>query len=553
MAREVTLYDQWNRPIERAALRREEAAPTVTGVRQVVSGHPEVGLTPRKLAHLLREAEEGEPERYLELAENMEEKDLHYASVLGTRKRQVSQLPITVVPAGDDAQQLEQAAFLEDWLQREELRDDLVDILDATGKGFSLTEIVWDTSARQWWPQRLEWRDPRWFRFDRTDGRTPLLREAGGDRPLSPFKWIYHACKAKSGLPIRGGLARLASWMYLFKSYTVKDWLAFMEVYGMPLRVGKYHGGATAEEKAVLLRAVRNIGADVGAIVPEGMAIDFVEAIGKGATANDLYEKFASWADAQISKGVLGQNLTTEVKGGSFAAANVHNDVRQDIETADARQISATVNRDLARPMIDLNFGPQPAYPLIKIGREDEQDLEMMLKGVSTLVPMGARVSKSKMMAAFGLPEAEETDEEDVLRPPAPPPLLGGRPQETEDGMAEEEEDEDPDPEDPPAPEETRSARARNAPDEDEDREEEVQLDPAAARVLEAARPSIEQQLATLRERLAAAEGYEAAQAVLLELAAEEVDPRLVTLLREGLVLAELQGMDGPETGGEPE
>ncbi|WP_162906700.1 DUF935 domain-containing protein [Algihabitans albus] len=531
MARKVTLYDQWNRPIQRGALTREEAAPTTTGVRQVLGDHPEIGLTPRKLAQILREAEEGEPERYLDLAEAMEEKDLHYASVLGVRKRQVSQLPITVVPAGEEAEQLRQAEELEDWLEREELRDELIDILDATGKGFSLTEILWDTSERQWRPKGLEWRDPRWFRFDRTDGRTPLLRETTGDRPLTPFKYVFHCSKAKSGLPIRGGLARLAAWMYLFKSYTVKDWLAFMEVYGMPLRVGKYHAGATAEEKAVLLRAVRNIGADVGAIIPEGMMIDFVEAVGKGATANDLYEKFGNWADTQVSKGVLGQNLTTQVEGGSFAAANVHNEVRGDIEGADARQLSATLNRDLVRPFIDLNYGPQKVYPRLKIGREEERDLRMLLAGAKALVPMGARISRKGMMQAFALPEAE--DEEDQLTAPAPsdsgPAGLDGLPPIEQTRTAQ-----------------TRTAQARREED------EEVQLDPAAETGFEAASEPVERLVETLRARIAAATTFEEAQAALLELSAEAADPRLVELAREALVLAELQGMDGAASD-EPE
>ena len=81
----VTLYDYLGRPVELGRLREEEAGPTVCGVRQVLSGHPAQGLTPVRLARLLRAAEDGDPMAYLELAEEMEEKDLHYRSVLATR------------------------------------------------------------------------------------------------------------------------------------------------------------------------------------------------------------------------------------------------------------------------------------------------------------------------------------------------------------------------------------------------------------------------------------------------------------------------------------
>jgi hypothetical protein len=64
---------------------RESEPPTVTGVRQIAADHPSAGLTPARLATILREAEDGDPTRYLELAEDMEEKDLHYLGVLGVR------------------------------------------------------------------------------------------------------------------------------------------------------------------------------------------------------------------------------------------------------------------------------------------------------------------------------------------------------------------------------------------------------------------------------------------------------------------------------------
>ena len=73
--------------------------------------------------------------------------------------------------------------------------------------------------------------------------------------PLVPYKFIVHVAKAKAGLPIRGGLARAAGWAYLFKNYVLKDWVTFAEVYGQPLRVGKYGPGATEQDKETLLQS----------------------------------------------------------------------------------------------------------------------------------------------------------------------------------------------------------------------------------------------------------------------------------------------------------
>src|SRR4051812_21832972 len=98
------LLDQFGKAIETKKLTQEEAGPSLMGIRQVISNHPSRGITPQRLASILLEAEEGDATRYYELAEDMEEKDLHYAGVLGTRKRAVAQLEMTVEAASDGAE-----------------------------------------------------------------------------------------------------------------------------------------------------------------------------------------------------------------------------------------------------------------------------------------------------------------------------------------------------------------------------------------------------------------------------------------------------------------
>ena len=59
-------------------------------------------LSPERLASILRDVRSGEcPAEYLELAQDMEMRDLHYRSVLSTRKDAVCGLEIRVEPASD--------------------------------------------------------------------------------------------------------------------------------------------------------------------------------------------------------------------------------------------------------------------------------------------------------------------------------------------------------------------------------------------------------------------------------------------------------------------
>lgn len=451
----MTLYDAYGREVDTAQLRDEQAAPTMAGVRNIYSTmHPSVGLTPEKLIAIQREAEASDPYLYLELAEEMEEKDLHYLAVISTRKQAIAGAELIVTPASEAAEDQRAAALVREFLGGGalDLESALYDILDAIGKGFSATEIVWDTAGREWIPKRLVWRDPRWFMFDWISGEQLLVRtprEGGplapadvaavspsqapqtnaahyrsrwyagspsdGERrvgiqpltaPLAPYKFIVHVAKAKAGLPVRGGIARAAGWAYLFKNYVLKDWVTFAEIFGQPLRLGKYSPGATEADKQALLSAVANIGTDAAAIIPESMLIEFVET--RGAGGAEVYERFCEYLDKQVSKAVLGQTLTTETprEGGSRAAAQVHDAVRRDIMESDARRLGATLTRDLVRPIVDLNLGPQRRYPRIALGLSADNDVKLFADMVAELADRGLRIGQRAVLRRLGLPEA---------------------------------------------------------------------------------------------------------------------------------------------------
>lgn len=399
----MPLLDQYGRPVKRADLTRDVAGPSLSGVRSQISGYPGDGLTPVRLANILREADAGDPLRYLELAETIEERDPHYLGVLGTRRRSVSQLEITVKDASDDPIDKQAAQFVRDWLDRGELTDELFHILDAIGKGYSLTEIIWDHSEGQWWPDRLELRDPRWFGFHHSDLNTPLMYGDDGQlEPLAPYKFIVARMAAKSGIMTRSGLARIVMWPYLFKKFTERDWTIFCQTYGQPLRLGKFGPDATEEDRATLMRAVSNIAGDCAGIIPESMMIEFIQSKNISGSI-DLYERRSDWLDKQVSKAVLGQTATTDAEVGGLGSGKEHRAVQEDIERADATALAAILTRDLVMPMVNLNFGERRKYPKIVIARPEAEDLAAWTSAVTPWVDRGMLVDEGDVREKFGL------------------------------------------------------------------------------------------------------------------------------------------------------
>ncbi len=401
------------------------------------------GLTPDRLRAILRAADRGEQRDYLTLAEEMEERDPHYAAVLGVRKRAVSALKPEVEAASDAARDLDVAKAVRELVGGPQFPALVEDCLDALGKGFAAVEIVW-RRGRRWTPERYEWRDPRWFRWDLEDGRTLRLLDdccagrqdccagrqdccAGRQNcyrgvPLAPAKWIVHVPRLRSGLPARGGLARPAAAAYLVKAYAITDWTAYAEVYGMPLRLGRYGPGATENDIETLIGAVANLGTDAAAVMPDSMRIEFQQAASGAGGGAEIFRDLAKYVDSQISKAVLGQTMTTD-DGSSRAQAQVHDAVRGDILRSDARQLAATLNRDLVTPFVRLNFGAEVAAPRLLLPAAEPEDTEALARALQRLVPLGLPVQASVVRDRLGLPDPEEGAA--LLRAPAAPAESG--------------------------------------------------------------------------------------------------------------------------------
>lgn len=389
------------------------------------SSHPSERLSPQKLGGIFKEAEAGNIRRQMELFEEIEEKDTHLFSQLQTRKNAVAGLDWSILPASDDAKDQEIANFVGDILYEFEDMDDLIlDLLDAIGKGFSVCEILWAYEQGRVVPRSIPWRHPKKFCFDDLDELRVLTEENRAQGiPLPPNKFIVHQYKARSGSPTRAGVLRVAVWMYLFKNYAIKDWLAFSEVYGMPIRLGRYEPGTSQEDKDALIAAVQAIGADAAGVISKDSEIQFIESIRSDGI---LYHNLVKLCNAEISKAVLGQTLTSEPgESGSYSLGKTHNLVRQDILESDSKGLQKTLKRDLIRPLVEFNYGAGCKIPWLKLGYESPEDMVQEASKYQTLVGgLGLPVAQEHIYEKFGIPMPEKG--QTLLQPPSAAPNMGG-------------------------------------------------------------------------------------------------------------------------------
>ena len=417
-----------------AELAERTARPSLVGYRRAQQWRSVItGLTPERLRYLLHSVAQGTwtPD-FFELAEEMEERDLHYRGVIQQRKLKAAGAPMDVIPASEDPADQDIAELVRsDLLHGRGAHNARVEQLDAIAKGVSCQEVVWEQHERRWRPAAYERVDQRWLVWDDTDGTTPYLISdmgAGTVRDhaqmtgpggqwgrlamaLTPGKFLYHRHRSKSGLPARGGLSYSVCTMYLLKSVAARDWWAFSDVFGLPVRVGKYGPNASDDDIQTLIDAVSMIASDAGCVIPDSMTVELVQAARSGSAGTDaFFEKMADWCDAQVSKGVVGQTMTVE-DGSSLAQAQIHADIRADIVDDDVRQMCDTLSDTLVAWYCALNFAPRPGgWPRIA-PPPDEDALDV--GEVMSAVKGGLRVGQTWMRGRMGIPDPG--DDEEVL------------------------------------------------------------------------------------------------------------------------------------------
>jgi len=426
------LIDIYGNPLSRDDLQTPQTDNAKLGhLHKHYASHPSKGLTPSKLAAILLQAEQGDIIAQCELAQDMEEKDGHLFAELQKRRLCMKSVPWKLVPPRNaSALEIRDTDMLQEQFEDMLFLGDLVfDMSDAILKGFSNSEISWQqdgtASNALWYPEKIEFKEPSWFMVN-SDSRNELrLRDNSvNGEALQPFGWVQHVHKTKSGYLSRNGLARVLAWPYIFKNFSVRDFAEFNEIYGLPLRLGKYPTGASKGEINTLLRAVMAIGHNAGGVIPKGMDIEFSEAA-KGSEKPFAY--MMEFMEKTMSKAILGGTLTSQADGKSStnALGNVHNEVRQELRDSDLNQIADTLSRDVVLPMYTFNgksYSKPSRSPRFEFDITEADDMKLFADSLPTFVDLGMKIPVAWAQEKVQIPQAK--DGEAVLTTANPAPTM---------------------------------------------------------------------------------------------------------------------------------
>lgn len=408
------ILDANGKPFDKSTLERSQLDETAQTqfLKHEFAGHLGKGLTPQRLNQILHRAEQGWIVDQCDLFEDMEERDGHICAELSKRKRAISGSEWAIeAPKNATAQENKLTETLAGiFSELPDFEDVILNLSEAIGFGFANLEISWDLSGGIWQPRNLTHRPARWFQLSTTDRNQIRLRDGSSNgAQLWQAGWLIHKHKAKSGDVSRMGLHRALAFPYLFKHYGVNDLAEFLEIYGLPMRLGTYPNGASDNEKRKLAQAVAAIGHSAAGIIPDGQKIEFVEAA-KGTS--EPFKTLIDWCESTQSKVILGGTLTSQADGKSStnALGNVHNEVRHDLLVSDAMQIASSLNRFI-KLICQVN-GWQGRTPKFVFDTNESEDLALFADAIPKLVAVGMnKIPVSFLYKKLKIPVAKEGEE----------------------------------------------------------------------------------------------------------------------------------------------
>jgi phage gp29-like protein len=298
--------------------------------------------------------------------------------------------------------------------------------LEANLYGYKPMEIYWRIVDGWLIPADVVGKPSWWFHFDNNN----LLRFKTADNHdgelVDNQKFICVRNEYTYDNPYGVSILNPCYWPYVFKKGGIEFWVQFTEKYGIPWVVAVLKSATNVSEDAKdnILDSLDELIQDGTAALTSGLD-DEVDVHIKEATKTssvDVFKSLVHFMNAEISKAILSQTLTTEQGDtGSYAMSQTHLQVRNDIVEADSYMIEDMLLNVLIKYIIQLNFGDQSEYPKARLYEESnvnttraERDHKLIESGIikqftNKYIQKNYDLNNDDYILGTGKPESQPT------------------------------------------------------------------------------------------------------------------------------------------------
>jgi phage gp29-like protein len=349
----------------------------------------------------------------------LEEKDEDVSNALDTLKMQAHGRPHSVTPFDETPQAAEVADFIRAQLCQVPDFDLIMDnTMDAVGYGFSIGEMVFDTSMGQ--ASLLDIKDcPQELflfgeRFQPQIGPLQFLDQpwASSGMPVPEGKFLINSYRPRGRNRMGRPLLRSVFWPSWFKRNVQRLWMLYAEK-GPGTVVVRYPDSDDATGQQLAAEIAQAIRDGVALGVPMNFEYDKELLTSTRPMDPAVYEHFFEALQLSIVRKILGETLTSfggEKGKGTQALGEVHSDMLEKKAISLCRATAGIFNAQVVRPLVLWNFGPDAPMP--KWGYEigQAEDLDKAINRDQTLQTMGLPMTEDYLYKKYWVPQPGPND-----------------------------------------------------------------------------------------------------------------------------------------------
>lgn len=216
------------------------------------------------------------------------------------------------------------------------------------------------------------------------------------------------------------GLLSKTTPMVIYKRNCLGDFAQYAEIYGQPLRKITYDPSDPAAFEEARRRAADIDGSSPVTIMPKNADVEFIESANKSGSV-EVYKSLISTANAEISKVILGNTLTTEQgERGARSLGEVHQSSEEQLILRDRIFLLNILNHKI-KPLLQAGGIPIKEDEFFYFKEVEEMDLQKRIAidtQLNTLIP----IPQSYFYETYNIPKPQGAEP----LAGSPDPLEGG-------------------------------------------------------------------------------------------------------------------------------
>lgn len=386
-------------PKKTSAINLEDMKAVFTGAEYQRSVDFLLGLTMQRLANIFSEAASGRLYELFDMYRNIIASDARLHGIYNTRRQGCAHAPYTVTsPDKDNALAQEACDLVKKNLEQLNMQTIREQLFQGISYGVVISEKIWHIVDGVALIKDIKLIDYSRYEMEMTVlanselyGELKLLTNGQYQfvKELNPTKILLATKSSQPGYYDMDAFMRPVARWYLLKTFAIQSWAQIAETYNFPVVIVKMPEAEFKKNKGIINKLLSSVGPNKYGIFFDTMQYEVHNQSTPGSSS--MLKDFIEMCNIEMTIAILSQNLSSEVQGGSYAAAETLLKILQFTLADDISWINEVIDKQIVDDITRKNFPTLPYHLYPKFSSQFDQpvnlsELSAGLMGMSRLI-----------------------------------------------------------------------------------------------------------------------------------------------------------------------